>query len=157
MNEAAPKPNPNCMVCTTTYLSLEFTSKTTLQELVDHLMEFLKGELAITKGDEMIYDIEFEDKLDQKLVDIGLDRQDILVCSDDNGTEYVISLSCRVGKKLEIKGDRKGMKSKPIPQPAAKEAEVVEARPGKKRKTEDGGAVCIIDEDEDGNLPIEID
>jgi hypothetical protein len=85
---------------------------------------------------------------------MGLNGKELMVCSDDDGVEFVIVLFCKLGKKLHVVGDTSSMKPKPGPvQEKKEELEVVEPRPGKKQKL-DNERVCVI-EDGDNIKPIE--
>jgi hypothetical protein len=83
-SESVPKPNPKCLVCTCNYLLLHINLDLSLGELISALQEIVNGELAIQKGNELIYDVEYEDLVDKKLAELVKDGDELLVTSDDD-------------------------------------------------------------------------
>ena len=159
LNEAAPKPHPECQVCTNAYFSLTVSSRTTLQQLIDFLgsddsKPRLEGELTLQVGEKLLYDVEYEDHVDKALVDIGVQSASQLLVTndhdDDESLNHSVVFFVKVDETadagyIEVGGDLDGvLPTRPLPPqaPAAKEEKTatVQATSGspKKRKREEG-------------------
>ena len=97
-SESVPKPNPKCLVCTCNYLLLHIDLEKSLGDLINGLQQIVQGELAIQKGNELIYDVEFEDLVDKKMSEIAKDGDEMLVTSDDDVCYSIVLFVKSVGE-----------------------------------------------------------
>jgi ubiquitin-like 1-activating enzyme E1 B len=86
MNEPLPKPNPQCSVCTNTYLQVNVSLGTQLQVFVEQIVNDLgiTGEVTMQSGNTLIYDVEFEDNFESSLLELGIKNNvELLLTNDD--------------------------------------------------------------------------
>jgi ubiquitin-like 1-activating enzyme E1 B len=87
MNESLPKPNPQCSVCTNTYLQVSVPLDTRLQDFVEQVVNELNigGEVTLQSGNTLIYDVEFEENFELTLQELGMkDNDELLLTNDDD-------------------------------------------------------------------------
>ncbi|KAJ3163708.1 E1 ubiquitin-activating protein uba2 [Geranomyces michiganensis] len=96
--ERLGKPNPMCSVCTISSFSLDLnTEMSTLGDLLDMVQKSpssdsdglgIRGEISIQEGDRLLYDVDFDDNLDETLADLGIKQASrVLVTNDDYDDE----------------------------------------------------------------------
>eukprot|EP00835_Amoeboradix_gromovi_P006809 NODE_896_length_3330_cov_0.347570.p1 type:complete len:477 gc:universal NODE_896_length_3330_cov_0.347570:194-1624(+) len=59
----------NCLICHADYAQLTFNTYTTISDLVTELLKLKNIEIEIYSGQFLVYDIEFTDNLNRKLID----------------------------------------------------------------------------------------
>ncbi|GAN09446.1 ubiquitin-activating enzyme-like protein [Mucor ambiguus] len=99
VQEANAEPNPNCGVCRSRSATVKVDfDKTTLRDLIQKVIllsqeeggaGMVEDEVAIMDGSRMIYDIEFDDSVDLKLREVGLNPGTIIRVTQDDGGEDV--------------------------------------------------------------------
>jgi hypothetical protein len=184
LNEAIPKPNPQCQVCSNAYLTLTISPSTTLEELIEYLSKeeskpYLEGELTFQVGEKLLYDVEFEDHVKEKLVTIGIEQGAHLLVTNDHDTDeslnhsvvFFVTVDESIKKsKIKVGGDLDG----PLPiRPSAittnfTSNESATISSPKKRKLDEDQQILspnakkkskveVIELDEDGIKPIDLD
>ncbi|CAO3607505.1 unnamed protein product [Mucor fragilis] len=99
VQEANTEPNPNCGVCRSRSATVKVDfDKTTLNDIIQKVIlvsqeeggaGMVEDEVAIMDGSRMIYDIEFDDSVDLKLRDVGLNPGSIIRVTQDDGGEDI--------------------------------------------------------------------
>ncbi|KAK4509131.1 uncharacterized protein ATC70_007481 [Mucor velutinosus] len=99
VQEANVEPNPNCGVCRSRSATVKVNfDKTTLNDIIQKVIlvsqevggaGMVEDEVAIMDGSRMIYDIEFDDGVDLKLREVGLNSGSIIRVTQDDGGEDV--------------------------------------------------------------------
>ena len=161
-NQSLPPPNPECVVCSSTYLILTLdTSSKTLRFIIDEIISKkenqipLDGDLSVEEGSRLIYDVEFDDNLDIPLKDMNIIHGSRLVFtneSQDNNIRVVFMIQHQDGMNgFKLQGKR-SFKSKMIPSqnPLKRSLEEENLEPSNEKKFKmEEGSIVIDDEEED--------
>ena len=102
-------PNPDCGVCSNSYLiaTCDFTT-TSISNLVDAVLKFVavEGEVSVEENGRLLYDYDFLDNSDKMLGDIGLGHGKRVMFNIEGDTEtYVFILSLCTGIGCFISGE----------------------------------------------------
>ncbi|KAL9554989.1 hypothetical protein MBANPS3_002557 [Mucor bainieri] len=144
VQEANAEPNPNCGVCRSRSATVKVDfDKTTLHDIIQKVIlvsqeeggaGMVEDEVAIMDGSRMIYDIEFDDSVNLKLREVGLNPGTIIRVTQDDGGEDVDLILEAFDASETQDGSLKLMNAIPKPKQTKQEAEE------KKRKLEEDDA-----------------
>ncbi|KAH3674725.1 hypothetical protein WICMUC_003085 [Wickerhamomyces mucosus] len=91
--------NPKCASCSITRSFINIDNSLTVKELIDSLIDKYQyeEEIAISIGSKLLYDIDFDDNIDKKLIDLGITYGVHLSINDEtdlkNNVEFYIELN----------------------------------------------------------------
>jgi len=175
VNEFLAKPNPRCAVCRKSYFILTVNiEKFTLDDLLNKVLVESKendglgmsGDITICEDQRILYDFDFEDKLNDTFSKIKIEdgKSLTVTCDDDdklyNLLIYIINDSS-LDKDFILEGNRDSISYILPPEPEPEKSE----EPSNKRKNDDNNndndnnkkvkVISIdIDEEEDNNNEI---
>ncbi|CAO0799477.1 unnamed protein product [Mucor circinelloides] len=133
VQEANAEPNPNCGVCRSRSATVKVNfDKTTLNDIIQKVIlvpqeeggaGMVEDEVAIMDGSRMIYDIEFDDSVNLKLRDVGLNPGSIIRVTQDDGGEDVDLILEELDGNEEHADSLKLMNAIPKPKQTKSESE----------------------------------
>lgn len=89
-------PNPDCAVCSPAVARVEIDPElATLEHLIQGVLLAELGygeEVAITFGNQLIYDADFTDNLVKRLSDLGIKNESIVTILDENEPDTRVNL-----------------------------------------------------------------
>ena len=140
VSEPLRKPNPTCQVCGIVRAELQIAPETSMGDVVEMLQDELGyGEeiSVLGEGGKLLYDIDFDDLLETRLLDLGIDEGRTLTIVDEESERVNVELIISKGEEFVTPMVEDIPTKPPEVKEEGKEPNGVENGAGKKRARED--------------------